>query len=163
MSNPHGQQPPPYSQQTHPGWVPQGPPARSRTPVYAALAVAVVAVVCVGAAVWYFGSQAIEAEPAVAQPAASTVSPSPSKTWDQSTLSACEEAQLAVSKDDPGQRHAERAMSDAELSDVAALRGIASKYGEDLSYDDVGNSIRQFTGALRIATWCITHKVTKVG
>ncbi len=155
------QQPPPYSQQPPAGWTPppQKPPARSRTPLYVALTVAVVVLAGVGGAVWFVGRSSPAEPVAVSTPVNETrsVEPSPTPTYDDSTVDACEEAGVAASTKDPGGKRAEAALAAAELSDVATLRSIANKYGYNSSREPVINQLQQQLGAIKIATWCVRH------
>jgi hypothetical protein len=63
-------------------------------------------------------------QPTQATAAATTATPAA----DQATVHACADAKESTTGDDPGDKHAEKARSWAELSDVPTLREIAAKY-----------------------------------
>lgn len=86
--------------------------------------------------------------------------PRPSATYDKGTVQACQLADQAAELDDvdAASKAGRDALRAAEVSDQAALRGLAATYTGDGT--PLGN-IRQDTGALKIRVWCLNHGLSK--
>lgn len=127
--------------------VPAGMHLQVRTSrVLAVLAAAVLATGCGGGA----------------SPTAASSTPSPSPSYDRSTVRACEQAKTVVEGDggEEGARAVQVALAAAELSDVPALRQIAVKYASD---GTTAGNIMAHSGVIRVHTWCLDHGLVALG
>lgn len=120
------------------------------------LVVLLVAGVAAGA---YFLGQRGSATSAPTKAASVVVSP----TYDGATLQACKSAVNAGRSSAIGNPEAKTARAAAAVSDQVALREIAQRNDHPEASGQVLDDLAAQTAAAEILTWCIYHKLGKVG